>query len=209
MPLKQLMKLPHSSNIHRSSMQSWSKLGSFLKNNCDAECVFYNPTIWTIRAGAMTSVISNYSVLHELWDCHYDWLLDTSTLIEMKARIRGEQVHMQQFELFFGLVLGRNLLQHTDSLSVCLQRKSLSAAEGQAMAAMTISTLKSMTWLTADDTFALFWNDVTTLTECNLVNAPVLPRRRCLPAWYLMKHPSSESDTDTFTLMPLTCWQFL
>ena len=45
----------------------------------------------------MTSVISNYSVLHELWDCHYDWLLDTSTLIEMKARIRGEQVHMQQF----------------------------------------------------------------------------------------------------------------
>ena len=41
---------------------------------------------------------------------------------------------MQQFEFFFGLVLGRNLPQHTDSLSVCLQRKSLSAAEGQAMA---------------------------------------------------------------------------
>ena len=44
-------------------------------------------------------------------------------------------------------------LQHTDSLSVSLQRKSLSAAEGQAMAAMTIRTLKTMT---ADDTLARF-----------------------------------------------------
>ena len=91
-----------------------------------------SPTRWTIRTDAMTSIISNYSVLHELWD----WSLDTSTLIEMKARIRGVQVDMQQFEFFFGLVLGRNLLQHNDSVSVCLQRKSLSAAEGQAMAAI-------------------------------------------------------------------------
>ena len=36
----------------------------------------------------------------------------------MKARIRGVQVHMQQFEFFFGLALGRNL-------------QSLFAAEGQ------------------------------------------------------------------------------
>ena len=71
------------------------------------------------------------------------------------------------------------MLQHTDSLSVCLQRKSLSAAEGQALAAMTIRTLKNMR---ADDKFALFWKDVTTLAENNLVNAPMLPRRRRLPA---------------------------
>ena len=81
----------------------------------------------------------------------------------------------------FGLVLGRNLLQHTDSLSVCLQRKSLSASEGQTMAAMTIRTSKTMT---ADDTFVLFLKDVTTLAEHNLVNAPGLPRRRRLPARY-------------------------
>ena len=78
---------------------------------------------------------------------------------------------------------------------MCLQRKSLSAAEGQAMTAMTIRTLKTMT---ADDTFALFWKDVTTLAAHNLVNAPVLPRQRRLPARYLMKHRSP--DTDTFTL---------
>ena len=99
----------------------------------------------------------------------------------MKARIRGVQVHMQQFEIFFNLVLGRNLLQHTDSLSVCLQRKSHSAAECQGLAAMTIITLKNMR---ADDYFALFWKDVTTLAENNLVNAAVLSRWRRLPARY-------------------------
>ena len=71
----------------------------------------------------MTSVISNYSVLHALWD----WSLDNCTVTEMKARIRGVQVHMQQFKFIFGLVLGRNLLQHTDSLSarVCKEGRFL------------------------------------------------------------------------------------
>ena len=65
----------------------------------------------------MASIISNYSVLHELCD----WLLDNCTVTEMKARIRGVQVHMQQFEFFFGLVLGRNLLQYSGSLCVCVR----------------------------------------------------------------------------------------
>ena len=37
----------------------------------------------------MASVISNYSVLHELCD----WSLDNRTVTEMKARIRGVQVY--------------------------------------------------------------------------------------------------------------------
>ena len=72
-----------------------------------------------------------------------------NAVTEMKAGIRAA------IPVNVGLVLGRNLLQHTDSLSVCLQRKSLSAAEGEALAAMTIRTLKNMR---ADDNFALFWN---------------------------------------------------
>ena len=109
----------------------------------------------------------------------------------MKARIRGVQVHMQQFEILFDLVLGRNLLQHTDSLSVCLQRKSHSAAECQGLAAMTIITLKSMR---ADDYFALFWKDVTTLAENNLVNVTVLSRWWRLPARYEDGDASTEFD---------------
>ena len=63
----------------------------------------------------------------------------------------------------------------------------------------------------ADDYFALFWKDVTTLAENNLVNVTVLSRWWRLPARYedmetpllnLMK--SRNTDTDTFTLKPLT-----
>ena len=63
----------------------------------------------------MTSIISYYNLLLELWD----WSLDNCTVTEMKARI-------------FGLVLVCNLLQHSASLNVCvcLQRKSIYAAEG-------------------------------------------------------------------------------
>ena len=68
----------------------------------------------------MVSVISKYSVLHELWD----WSLDNCTVTEMEARIRGVQVHMHQFQFIFGLVLGSNLLQHTATLSVCVCKDS-------------------------------------------------------------------------------------
>ena len=106
----------------------------------------------------MISVISHYSALHELWD----WSLDNCTVTEIKAHIRGVQIHMHQFQFIFGLVLGRNLLQHTANLSrpMCAcKKKSLSAAEGQSIAARTFRTLKSMR---TDDTFALFCKDVTT-----------------------------------------------
>ena len=120
---------------------------------------------------------------------------------------------MQQFEFFFGLVLGCNLLLHTDSLSMCLQRKSLSAAEGRSLAVMTIITLKNMR---AYDKFALFCKDVTTLAEHNLVNVPVLPRWRRLPEHdmktetpLLNSMKPQNPDTDTFwpTLKPLTSEQ--
>ena len=67
--------------------------------------------------------------------------MDNCTVIEMKARIGG--VYTQQFEFRFGVVLDRNLLQHTDSLSVSgLQRKALSVADGLSLPAITIRTLK-------------------------------------------------------------------
>ena len=70
-----------------------------------------------VRADAMASIISNYSVLHELWD----WSLGDCSVTEINAQIRGEQVYMQQFEFFFDLVLGRDQLENrpTDRLSVC------------------------------------------------------------------------------------------
>ena len=74
-----------------------------------------NLSFMPTKMDSITSAISNYIVLHELWD----WSFDNCTVTEMKARIRGVQVHMHQFEFIFDLVLGRNLLHHTDSLNGC------------------------------------------------------------------------------------------
>ena len=116
------MKLQGSSNIPLSATQSWSTLGSLLTDNCNAESVIYAQQYGQyVRADAMTSMISNYNVLHELWD----WSLDNCTVTEMKARIRGVQVRMQPFEFLFGLVLGCNLLRRTVSLNVCESAKKV------------------------------------------------------------------------------------
>ena len=99
-------------------------------------------------------------------------------------------------------------------MCVCVQRRSLSAAEGLPLAAITIRTWTSMR---ADGKFALFCEDVTTLAEHHLVNAPVLPRRWRLPARYEDGNAPAEfyerrgPDTDTFRphLNPLTSGQCL
>ena len=106
----------------------------------------------------MASVISNYSVLHELWD----WLLDNRTVTEMKARIRGVQVYMYaSFRVHIWLGVGSQSAPANCQLkSVCLQRTLLSVAEDLSLAAITIRTLNSMR---ADDKFALFCKYVTTL----------------------------------------------
>ena len=69
------------------------------------------PTRWTVKAESMKSIISNYSVLQELWE-------EAAKLVhnsEMIARIRGVASQMELFDFFFGLVLGKNLLRTTDN----------------------------------------------------------------------------------------------
>ena len=91
---------------------------------------------------------------------------------EAKARIHGVSAQMETFNYLYGAILGETILRHTDNLSSTLQHKTLSAAEGQQVAIMTIATLTS---LRSDTSFDLFW-DIMAL-KLN-VNEPQLPRRR-------------------------------
>lgn len=63
---------------------------------------------------------------------------------ETKARIVGVQAQMKEFNFFFGVCLGELILRHTDMLNQTLQKKGMSAAEGQEIARMTISCLDSI-----------------------------------------------------------------
>ena len=132
------------------------------------------PTRWTVNADALYSIISNYDVLHALWEESLDSVKD----VEMRSRIRGVSSHMQSFDFFFGLVLGEMILRHSDNLSKTLQGTRVSAAEGQEVARMTVQTLKSVR--TAEK-FTLFWTKVTELASKLGVDEPKLPRKRKAP----------------------------
>ena len=133
------------------------------------------PTRWTVRAEALWSIINNYEALQDLWV----WALDNCKDTEMKSRIYGVQAHMMKFSFFFGLVLGHSLLKHADNLSATLQTSSLSAADGQKIAAMTVKALQKMR---SDEAFLLFWNRVLSLADEKEVEKPCLPQKRKPPA---------------------------
>lgn len=136
-----------------------------------------HPTRWTVRAEALGSVINNYSSLLETFEAALETTRDTDT----KAHIRGVAAEMTTFKYLFGNVLAEKILRHTDNLSKMLQTPSCSAATGQDVAKMTLTTLMSMR---SDECYDLFWNEVALLADQFDVEEPQLPRRRRRPKRY-------------------------
>ena len=85
------------------------------------------PTRWTVRADSLKSVLDNYVVLQELWEESERTTKDSDII----ARVIGVASQMRKFEFYFGIYLGEMILRHSDNLSKTLQKKDLSAAEGQ------------------------------------------------------------------------------
>ena len=88
---------------------------------------------------------------------------------------------MEKFEFYYGITLGELILKHTDNLSKTLQHKTISAAEGQECASLTLRTLQSVR---SDDMFDLFWKKVTTVAEKLNLEPPSLPRQQKRPKRY-------------------------
>ena len=143
------------------------------------------PTRWTVRAEALLSIISNYEALQLLWEESLDFVKEA----EMRSRIIGVSASMKSFDFLFGTVLGEMLLRHSDNLSRTLQSHYMSAAEGQTVASMTVTTLQS---LRSDESFKLFWTKILKMVNDLGVNEPTLPRRRKVPRRYEIG--SSEVD---------------
>ena len=108
------------------------------------------PTRWTVRAEALTSIAENYQALQLTWDAAKEATKDT----EMRARIGGVAAQMKKFDFFFGVELGRKVLNMADSLSRSLQAATLSACEGQQVVRTTLATFQA---IRTDECFYLFW----------------------------------------------------
>ena len=152
-----------------------------MKENLPASCSpgvrVLCPTRWTVRAEALASITSNFEPLQRTWEEAVEVVQDTET----KARIRGVSAVMNTFDYLFGNMLGEMILKHSDNLSRALQHESLSAAEGQQIAQMTVETLKS---LRNDASFDQFWGKVDHKATILGISEPQLPRRRRVPRRY-------------------------
>ena len=133
------------------------------------------PTRWTVRGETLKSITNNHQELLDLWEWSLSVLKDT----EMKARIIGVNSVMKKFSFFFGCCLGECLIRQTDNLSKTLQDPRLSAAEGQAIAANVIETLRKDR---NDARFTMFWQTLMKRKDdFPEIEDPVLPRKRKAP----------------------------
>ena len=92
------------------------------------------PTRWTVTGDTIESIIEHYNTPSQLWDEFLETQLDP----DVEGRIIGVQAQMTTLDLLFGLL---KIFKITDSLSRTLQKQSISAAEGQSVAELTVNTL--------------------------------------------------------------------
>lgn len=135
------------------------------------------PTRWTVRADSLASIVDNYNLLQSTWEEAVEIARDTET----KARINGVAAQMKTFNFLFGTILGEMLLRHTDNLSQTLQKKTISAAEGQQVGRMVIDTLCT---LRTEESYDLFWEKAATVAKSVDVGEPEVPRQRKIPKRY-------------------------
>ena len=133
------------------------------------------PTRWTVRGDALQSILDHWSTLCHLWDQCLDTLLDP----DAKARVIGVKAQMSGYSLLFGFHLSKTILMHTDNLSRTLQKQSMSAAEGQEIAKLTVVTLEKMR---SEEAFKQFFATVEVSRKNLDVDTPSLPRKRKAPA---------------------------
>ena len=129
------------------------------------------PTRWTVHGNVLESILDHWSVLCQLWE----QCLDTRLVLDVKARIIGVKSQMTSFGLLFGMHLSKTILKHTDNLSRTLQKQSMSSAECQGIAELTVSTLQRMR---SDEAFDQFFSVVEISRESLGADTPSLPRKK-------------------------------
>lgn len=101
----------------------------------------------------------------------------------------GVRTVMKTFDFFFGASLRFAVMRYSDNLSRTLQNEDLSAAEGQAAASVTISSLSSKR---TDEAFNNFWAALEEQMVDLDVEKPTLPRKRKMPKRFEIGNASYE-----------------
>ena len=130
------------------------------------------PTRWTVRTGAIDSILQNYSAICESLE-----QISSEGYGEPAAKSLGLRSLMTKFAAFLGLKLSRLVFSPTEQLSVTLQSHDINAQ--QAVSA-TKATKEYLQRLRSDSAFEHFYKGVVADAE-NLTDEPTLPRRKKVP----------------------------
>ena len=125
--------------------------------------------------------------MQELWEEAEKLTKDSETT----ARIIGVKSQMATFDFYFGVYIGEMILRYSDNLSKALQKKDISAAEGQHVAQLVKVTLQTMhsaqlvkvtlQTMHSESSFSLFWQVLTIKAQKLNIGEPELPRKRKAP----------------------------
>ena len=99
---------------------------------------------------------------------------------------------MTEFRFVFGLKVSEVILKTTDNLSRTLQKSSLSAAEAQHLASLSVATLQGMR---TGEAWTVFYASVESLKQKLGVSDAVLPRKRKAPKRYSDSREGFHSET--------------
>ncbi len=130
------------------------------------------PTRWTVRTGALKSVIDKYSVLATAMEEFSEESHD-----ECSRKAGGILAMFEKFSTYFGLRLAYLFFSPTEQLSKTLQATNTMLQDTQSAATVTQTFIKRQR---SDEAFDSFFKSVIEASK-NLTEGPQLPRRRRLP----------------------------
>lgn len=130
------------------------------------------PTRWTVRTGAVKSIIDNYAVLSSLMT-----QLNEESHDETGRKAGGILAVLDKFSTFFGLHLAFMCFSPIEQLSRTLQTVNISLEDAQKAVAVTRSFIQRKR---SDNAFNDFYKTVVQDSK-DLTDAPVLPRQQKRP----------------------------
>ena len=130
------------------------------------------PTRWTVRTGAIQSVLSNYSVL-----CEALVQINLETHDDYGRKAGGYLAQMGKFSTYFGLKLSHLIFSGIEQLSITLQGKNTTVQEAVMAADLAVCYLRRQR---TDGSFDSFYSRVVDGAK-ELTALPALPRYRQPP----------------------------
>jgi len=169
--------LDYAQNLATFIKMSPKRMGKYLEISAEYEnsqtlhqlC----PTRWTIRTRSLSSVLNSYQAIHETLMS----ISEENNQREICDKARGLARKMENFDLYFGLFIGKNIFSVCEQVATTLQTETLTA--GTVMTCL--RALSNNLQLQRDGFVSIFQEAQDSAAKSKITVDPCLPRPRKIP----------------------------